>query len=110
VATVTLRAKTLPYWLCQLSTFVAPGSGPVFRVIAFGWAGIAIGVILSFCAEAGEASSQAIAKPVARTPARPPLLPKNPISFSLPIVCCSTACGAARLYSYKFWSACHGDC
>jgi len=48
VATVTLRANTLPYWLCQLSCTVAPGSAPVPSTMAPGWAGIAIGVILSF--------------------------------------------------------------
>src|SRR5215212_8332988 len=47
VATVTLRAKRLPYWLCQDSFAVAPGSGPVPSSIAFGGAGVGTGVILS---------------------------------------------------------------
>jgi hypothetical protein len=61
VATVTLRAKTLPYWLCQDSGTVALGSGPVPSSMAFGCAGIAIGVILSFSASAGAARAQASA-------------------------------------------------
>ena len=60
VATVTFLAKTLPYWLCQDSSTVAPGNGPVPRTIAVGCFGIAIGVILSFCAnvDTGIASRQ----------------------------------------------------
>src|SRR4030095_12233557 len=50
VATVTLRANWLPYCLCHDSGFVAPGSGPVPISIAFGCDGVAMGVILSFCA------------------------------------------------------------
>src|SRR5687768_14528040 len=53
VAIVTLRANRLPYWVCQDSGFFAPGSGPVPISIALGCAGVAMGVILSFCAWAG---------------------------------------------------------
>jgi hypothetical protein len=48
VATVTLRAKRLPYWLCQASGAVAPGKAPVPSTIAFGCAGMDVAVILSF--------------------------------------------------------------
>src|SRR5690349_18954776 len=57
VATVTLRANRLPYWLCQDSGFFAPGSGPVPISIALGCEGVAMGVIRSFCAWAGVASA-----------------------------------------------------
>jgi len=57
VASVTLRTNELPYCLCQLSVSFAPGSGPVSSLIAFGWAGVAIGVMASFCADAGSAST-----------------------------------------------------
>jgi hypothetical protein len=53
VAIVTLRANRLPYWVCQDSGFFAPGSGPVPISIALGCEGVAMGVILSFCAWAG---------------------------------------------------------
>src|SRR5690606_26209351 len=53
VASVTFRANTLPYWLCQASAFLASGSGPVSSAIAVGWSGVAMGVILSFWANAG---------------------------------------------------------
>lgn len=58
VATVTLRAKTLPYWRCQASGAVAPGNAPVPSSIAPVCDGIAIGVILSCCAIAGTAKPQ----------------------------------------------------
>jgi hypothetical protein len=48
-----LRANRLPYWVCQDSGFFAPGSGPVPISIALGCEGVAMGVILSFCAWAG---------------------------------------------------------
>src|SRR5690606_20549975 len=57
VASVTLRAKTLPYWLCQDSGVVAPGSGPVPSAMAVGCAGVSIGVIVSSCAAAGATMS-----------------------------------------------------
>src|SRR6185369_8616355 len=53
VAIVTLRANRLPYWVCHDSWFFAPGSGPFPISIALGCAGVAMGVILSFCARAG---------------------------------------------------------
>src|SRR5690606_30458259 len=53
VASVTLRANMLPYWLCHDSDVVAPGSGAVPRAIAVGCAGDAIAVIVSSCAMAG---------------------------------------------------------
>ncbi|GGX88279.1 hypothetical protein GCM10007386_18970 [Pseudoduganella dura] len=56
-----MRANTLPYWLCQLSGAAPPGSGPVPRVIAAAWCGVAIGTILSLCAIAGEAIAHASA-------------------------------------------------
>src|SRR4030095_15164708 len=56
VAIITLRANLLPYWLCQDSGFFAPGSGPVPTSIALGCAGVAMGVIRSFCAWADAAS------------------------------------------------------
>src|SRR6185295_9566771 len=54
VATVTLRANRLPYCVCQDSEFFAPGSGPVPISIALGCEGVAMGVILSFCAWTAE--------------------------------------------------------
>ena len=42
VATVTLRANMLPYWLCHDSGAVAPGNGPVPSSIASGCAGISM--------------------------------------------------------------------
>jgi hypothetical protein len=48
VATVTLRANMLPYWLCHVSGAVAPGKGPVPSSIALGCAGISMAVIASF--------------------------------------------------------------
>src|SRR5690606_253164 len=53
VASVTLRANTLPYCLCQTSGFFASGSGPVGSLIASGWTGVAIGVMRSSSAWAG---------------------------------------------------------
>src|SRR6185369_6962604 len=53
VAIVTLRANRLPYCICQDSGFFASGSGPVPISIALGCEGVAMGVILSFCAWAG---------------------------------------------------------
>src|SRR4029079_17919251 len=58
VAIVTLRANRLPYWVCQASGFFAPGSGPVPMSIALGCEGVAMGIILSFCARAGMAIPQ----------------------------------------------------
>ncbi len=55
VATVTLRANTLPYWRCQASGFFASGSAPVPSSIAAGCAGMAMEVIASSCALAGAA-------------------------------------------------------
>jgi hypothetical protein len=57
VATVTLRANRLPYWLYQDSGFFAPGGGPVPISIASGCEGVAMGVIRSSCARAGDASA-----------------------------------------------------
>ena len=65
VATVTLRANTLPYWLCQDSDDFAPGSAPVPSSIASGCAGIGMGAILSRCACSGAAKVQATAIPAA---------------------------------------------
>src|SRR5580704_8397093 len=52
VAMLTFRANILPYWECHASSAVASGSLPVLSTIAFGCLGVAIGVILSFCAVA----------------------------------------------------------
>ncbi|WBS05244.1 hypothetical protein OU994_13645 [Pseudoduganella sp. SL102] len=69
VATVTLRANTLPYCRCHDSCTVAPGSAPVSSTIASGCAGAAIGVILSSCAIAGGAKAHASANAPASSPA-----------------------------------------
>src|SRR5690606_17829206 len=58
VASVTLRANTRSYWRCQASLAVAPGNGPVPRTMASGWAGIAIGTMVSSCAAAADAHSR----------------------------------------------------
>ena len=74
VATVTLRANRLPYWLCQDSGFLASGRGPVPISIAVGCEGVGMGVILLSCAWAGAAStatnaSEATTKREVNTPA-----------------------------------------
>src|SRR5207248_1957278 len=63
--TVILRANRLPYWLCQDSCAVAPGSGAVPSSIALGCGGVGTGVILSFWASAGVASAQVAAMSIA---------------------------------------------
>jgi hypothetical protein len=65
VATVTLRANALPYWRCQDSGTVAPGSGPVPSTIASAWAGVAIGVMVSSWAFAGAERAQLAASAAA---------------------------------------------
>lgn len=63
MATVTLRANLLPYWLCQDSGLVPPGSGPVPISIALGCEGVAMGVIRLSCAWTDVASAVTNASP-----------------------------------------------
>src|SRR5690606_25820262 len=61
VASVTLRANTLPYWRCQASCCFASGRVPVSSAIALGWSGASITVMVSSWADAAGASAQSTA-------------------------------------------------